>query len=40
LPEEIRGFGHVKEANVVRVRKAWQALLLEYRSIREQRKAA
>ena len=40
LPEEIRGFGHVKEANVVQVRKAWQALLLEYRSIREQRKAA
>jgi indolepyruvate ferredoxin oxidoreductase len=40
LPEEIRGFGHVKEANVVQVRKSWQALLLEYRSIREQRKAA
>ena len=27
LPEKIRGYGHVKQANVVAVRKQWQALL-------------
>lgn len=27
LPEKIRGYGHVKHANVVAVRKQWQALL-------------
>ena len=27
LPEKIRGYGHVKHANVVAVKKQWQALL-------------
>jgi indolepyruvate ferredoxin oxidoreductase len=27
LPEKIRGYGHVKQANVAAVRKQWQALL-------------
>lgn len=27
LPEKIRGYGHVKHANVMAVKKQWQALL-------------
>jgi indolepyruvate ferredoxin oxidoreductase len=27
LPEKIRGYGHVKHANVVAVKRQWQALL-------------
>lgn len=27
LPEKIRGYGHVKHANVVAVKQQWQALL-------------
>jgi indolepyruvate ferredoxin oxidoreductase len=26
LPEQIRGFGHIKDANVEQVRKRWRAL--------------
>jgi indolepyruvate ferredoxin oxidoreductase len=31
LPEEIRGFGHVKERNLATVRTTWAALLASYR---------
>jgi len=40
LPEEIKGFGHVKEANVIQVRVNWQELLYQYRATGEERKAA
>jgi indolepyruvate ferredoxin oxidoreductase len=40
LPEEIKGFGHVKEANVAQVTASWQELLDQYRSSRQERKAA
>ena len=40
LPEDIKGFGHVKEANVIRVRASWQELLHQYRTEGEERKAA
>jgi indolepyruvate ferredoxin oxidoreductase len=40
LPEEIKGFGHVKEANVIQVRASWQELLHQYRTAGEERKAA
>ena len=40
LPEEIKGFGHIKEANVVQVRASWQDLLHQYRTSGEERKAA
>jgi indolepyruvate ferredoxin oxidoreductase len=40
LPEEIKGFGHVKEANVIQVRASWQELLHQYRNAGEERKAA
>lgn len=32
LPEGIRGFGHVKEANLARVRERWRQLLARWRS--------
>jgi indolepyruvate ferredoxin oxidoreductase len=32
LPEQIRGFGHVKEKNLETTRDAWQALLAQWRS--------
>ncbi len=32
LPEGIRGFGHVKEANLARVRARWQELLTRWRA--------
>ena len=31
VPEQIRGFGHVKEANVGRARSAWTDLLAAFR---------
>ena len=31
LPERIRGFGHVKEANVAAVRQQWAEMLGRYR---------
>ncbi|MDA0237857.1 MAG: indolepyruvate ferredoxin oxidoreductase family protein [Proteobacteria bacterium] len=40
LPEEIRGFGHIKEASVIQVKQSWQVLLDEYRAGGEKRKAA
>ena len=40
LPEEIKGFGHVKEANVIQVRASWHELLHQYRTAGEERKAA
>jgi indolepyruvate ferredoxin oxidoreductase len=40
LPQQMRGFGHIKEANVAQA-KALEAQLLErYRAPREQRAAA
>jgi indolepyruvate ferredoxin oxidoreductase len=32
LPEEIRGYGHVKERNLEKVRAKWAALLAEWRA--------
>lgn len=32
LPEKIRGYGHVKHANVVAVKKQWQAMLDRFHS--------
>ena len=40
LPEDIRGFGHVKEASVIQVKQSWQVLLDEYRARGAVRKAA
>ena len=40
LPEEIRGFGHVKEGNLKKVRQQWQTLLTQYRAARPLKKAA
>ena len=34
LPEQIRGFGHVKERNLAAVRKQWDALMARWRSER------
>ncbi|WP_218578755.1 indolepyruvate ferredoxin oxidoreductase family protein [Vineibacter terrae] len=40
LPEEIRGFGHVKEANLKKVRTKWQALLTTFRNPEPLKQAA
>ncbi len=40
LPDEIRGYGHVKEANVAEVRKAWDTLLATFRDPTPLRQAA
>ena len=40
LPEEIRGYGHVKEASVIQVRQSWRALLDQYSAAGAERKAA
>jgi indolepyruvate ferredoxin oxidoreductase len=31
IPEQIRGFGHVKEAHLVKARAQWASLLAEFR---------
>ncbi len=40
LPDEIRGYGHVKEANVAKARKAWDTLLATFRDPAPLRQAA
>jgi indolepyruvate ferredoxin oxidoreductase len=40
LPEDIRGFGHVKVRHLAAVRPKWQALMTEWRAIVAARKAA
>ena len=40
LPDEIRGYGHIKEANVAKVRKAWDTLLAAFRNPAALRQAA
>jgi indolepyruvate ferredoxin oxidoreductase len=40
LPDEIRGYGHVKEANVAKARKAWDTLLATFRDPAPIRQAA
>jgi len=32
LPEEIKGYGHVKARNLTQVRARWQALLVQWRA--------
>jgi indolepyruvate ferredoxin oxidoreductase len=40
LPEEIRGYGHVKERHLVKARAKWDTLLAAWRSGRGAAKAA
>lgn len=40
LPEEIRGFGHVKEANMAKVKQHWQTLIETWRFPAEESAAA
>ena len=35
MPEEIRGYGHVKERHLAAARPKWQALMAEWRAGRE-----
>jgi indolepyruvate ferredoxin oxidoreductase len=36
LPEQIRGFGHVKERHLAKVRPQWDALMAQWRAQRTQ----
>jgi indolepyruvate ferredoxin oxidoreductase len=40
IPEQIRGFGHVKERNLRQARQNWQALLTQLRHLPTQQKSA
>ncbi|MGV3493388.1 MAG: indolepyruvate ferredoxin oxidoreductase family protein [Ramlibacter sp.] len=40
LPEQIRGYGHVKERNVAAVRPQWEALVAQWRGQAPERRAA
>jgi indolepyruvate ferredoxin oxidoreductase len=40
LPDDIRGFGHVKDANVAKVRTRWAALLATFRNPEPLKQAA
>ncbi len=40
LPEEIRGYGHVKDAAVAKVRKSWDSLLAAFRDPAPMKRAA
>jgi indolepyruvate ferredoxin oxidoreductase len=40
LPEQVKGYGHVKDRNLAAVRPQWQALLEQWRSGQAERKAA
>ncbi len=40
LPEQIRGYGHVKERNLAAARKRWAELLAKWRDPQAQRAAA
>ena len=40
LPEQIRGYGHVKERNVKAVRPQWERLMEQWRGQAAQRRAA
>ena len=40
LPEQIRGYGHVKERNVKAVRPQWDALVAQWRGQAPERRAA
>ena len=35
LPEQIRGFGHVKERHLARVRPRWESLMAQWRGQKE-----
>jgi indolepyruvate ferredoxin oxidoreductase len=40
LPEQIRGYGHVKERNLVAARTRWSELMAKWRNPQGQRAAA
>jgi indolepyruvate ferredoxin oxidoreductase len=40
LPEQIRGYGHVKEGNVAKVRAKWSELMAHWRDSAAEREAA
>lgn len=40
LPEQIRGYGHVKERNVQAVRPQWDRLMGQWRGQAQERRAA
>jgi indolepyruvate ferredoxin oxidoreductase len=40
LPEQIRGFGHVKERNLQAVRPQWRELLAQWRAAVPERQVA
>jgi indolepyruvate ferredoxin oxidoreductase len=40
IPEQIKGFGHVKARNLKAARLAWDGVLLRFRNLQAQQKAA
>jgi indolepyruvate ferredoxin oxidoreductase len=40
LPEQIKGYGHVKERNLAAVRPQWDSLLQQWRGAAPHRQAA
>jgi indolepyruvate ferredoxin oxidoreductase len=40
IPEQIKGFGHVKERNLAAARVQWQQLMVQWRQAPNERRAA